>query len=251
MPHHLTSSHHVLILMVLLYGPLVLSSAGQAAGTAAPDSVASDNVPPQGFVALFNGKDLSGWQGLVADPVKRAGMSREELAAAQREADKKMRAHWKVIDGAIEFDGAEGVGNTCTVKDYGNFELLVDWKILAAGDSGIYLRGSPQVQIWDTKHEPSWNNGADKGSGSLWNNQKHERFPLVHADRPAGQWNTFAIRMVDQRVTIKLNDQLIVDNVVMENYWEREKPIYPTGSIELQDHGNKLWFKNIYLRELP
>jgi hypothetical protein len=57
--------------------------------------------------------------------------------------------------------------------------------------------------------------------------------------------------MVGEKVTVKLNDVLVVDNVVMENYWEREKPIYPTGQIELQNHGNTLWFKNIYIRELP
>jgi hypothetical protein len=56
--------------------------------------------------------------------------------------------------------------------------------------------------------------------------------------------------MVGDRVTVKLNDKLVVDNVVMENYWERKKPIYATGQIELQNHGNTLWFKNIYLREL-
>jgi hypothetical protein len=246
MPHNLVSSRHLLILMALIHGSFILSSAGHAESGVAPD-----NVPPKGFVALFNGKDLSGWKGLVADPVQRAQMSREELAAAQGKANKTMRAHWKVIDDVIVFDGTDWPGNLCTVKDYGNFELLVDWKITPAGDSGIYLRGSPQIQIWDTKHEPSWPNGADKGSGALWNNQKHARFPTVHADRPVGEWNTFAIRMVGQRLTVNLNDRLVVDNVVMENYWEREKPIYPTGSIELQDHGNKLWFKNIYLRELP
>jgi hypothetical protein len=43
----------------------------------------------------------------------------------------------------------------------------------------------------------------------------------------------------------------VVDNVTMENYWERNKAIYPTGQIELQNHGNTLWFKNIYIREIP
>jgi hypothetical protein len=65
-----------------------------------------------------------------------------------------------------------------------------------------------------------------------------------------GEWNTFYIKMVGERVTVKLNDQLVVDNVVLENYWERDKPIYPTGQIELQNHGNTLYFKNVYLREL-
>jgi hypothetical protein len=107
------------------------------------------------------------------------------------------------------------------------------------------------VQIWDTTHKPYWAIGADKGSGALWNNTTNGRFPLIKADRPVGEWNSFYIRMVGDQVTVKLNDRLVVDNVVMENYWERDKPIYRAGAIELQNHGNKLWFKNIYVREIP
>ena len=200
-----------------------------------------DNTPPEGFVALFNGKDLTGWKGLVENPEKRAEMSEEELAAKQKIADERMRAHWKVEDGALVFDGKGD--SLCTAKDYGDFELYVDWKILKDGDSGIYLRGSPQVQIWDTAKWP-------EGSGGLYNNKIHSSKPLVKADRPVGEWNTFYIKMVGDRVTVRLNDQLVVDNVVMENYWNRNKPIYPKGQIELQNHGNTLWFKNLYIREL-
>ncbi|MGQ9504780.1 MAG: 3-keto-disaccharide hydrolase [Thermogutta sp.] len=200
-----------------------------------------DNVPPPGFVALFNGKDLTGWKGLVGNPVTRAKMSPEELAKAQEEADKRMREHWSVQDGVLVFDGKGS--NLCTAKDYGDFELLVDWKILPHGDSGIYLRGSPQVQIWDPADHP-------EGSGGLYNNKIHPNKPLKCADKPVGEWNRFRIRMVGERVSVWLNGELVVDNVVMENYWERDKPIYPTGSIELQNHGNTLYFKNIFIREL-
>jgi hypothetical protein len=205
---------------------------------------ARDNSPPEGFVALFNGRDLSGWKGLVADPPKRAKMSADELAAEQKKADESMRAHWNVENGALVFDGKGQ--SLCTAKDYGDFELLVDWKILKDGDSGIYLRGSPQVQIWD----PALKVAGGVGSGGLYNNQKNPSKPSLTADNPVGQWNTFRIRMVGDKVTIHLNDKLVVDNVVLENYWERDKPIYPTGQIELQNHGNTLYFKNIYLKEL-
>ena len=212
-----------------------------------------DNVPPKGYVALFNGRDTTGWQGLVGDPVKRRKMSKEELAAGQMEANKKVFAHWSVEDGALVFDGkAKRSGlNLCTKKEYGNFELYVDWKIPPKADSGIYLRGSPQIQIWDPNNRAEWKHGAQRGSGAMWNNQKHERFPLIKADRPTGQWNTFYIKMVGERITVRLNNQIVVDNVVFENFWERGKPIYARGPIELQDHGNTLRFKNIYLRKLP
>lgn len=201
----------------------------------------ADNVAPEGFVALFNGEDLDGWKGLVQDPPARAKMSPEELAAAQEKADQRMREHWKVVDGALEFDGKGD--SLCTSKDYADFEMLVDWKILEKGDSGIYLRGSPQVQIWDPAN-------FNQGSGGLYNNQKNPSGVLVKADNPIGEWNTFRILMIGDKVTVYLNNQLVVNNVTMENYWERNKPIYPTGQIELQNHGNNLWFKNIYIREI-
>jgi len=207
---------------------------------------AADNVPPEGFVALFNGKDLTGWKGLMKppldNPARRAAATPEQLAEAQKEADQVMRDGWRVEDGALVFNGKGR--SLCTVKDYGDFELFVDWKIRADGDSGIYLRGCPQVQIWDPNH---WK----IGSGGLYNNQKNPSKPVKIADNPIGQWNTFHITMIGDKVTVQLNGQTVVDNVTMENYWERDKPIYPTGQIELQNHGNTLWFKNIYLREIP
>lgn len=207
----------------------------------------ADNTPPEGFVALFNGKDLTGWKGLMKapldNPFKRAALSDQDRAKAQKEADDNMRAHWRVEDGALVFDGKGR--SLCTAKDYGDFEMYVDWKILPKGDSGIYLRGSPQVQIWDTE-----NPNASVGSGGLYNNKKNPSKPTAKADKPVGQWNTFWIKMVGDKVWVKLNDQLVVDGVPLENYWDYNKPVFPTGQIELQNHGNTLWFKNIYIKEL-
>ncbi len=205
---------------------------------------AEDNTPPKGFKALFNGKDLTGWKGLVRNPKVRAQMSPQELAAEQKVSDENMREHWSVKDGVLLFDGNNKGGPLCTNKDYADFELWVDWKIHEEGDSGIYLRGSPQVQIWDIKL-------FDTGSGGLYNNQKHPSKPLKTADKPIGEWNNFKITMIGDKVTVLLNDELVVDQVPLENYWERDKPIYPTGQIELQNHGNTLYFKNIYIREIP
>ena len=154
---------------------------------------AADNTPPEGFKALFNGKDLTGWKGLVADPAEAGQDVADDLATAQKKADQTMRDHWKVAGRHAGVRRQKGQ-NICTAKDYGDFELMVDWKILPKGDSGIYLRGSPQVQIWDTT-EPSYRvHGNEKGSGALWNNQKHERFPLASADKPVGEWNTSTSR---------------------------------------------------------
>jgi HEAT repeat protein len=195
-----------------------------------------------GFVPLFDGRGLDGWKGLVADPPGRAKMTPVELLKAQTEADERMRAHWRVVDGALVFDGKGE--SLCTAADYADFELLVDWKIEKGGDSGLYLRGSPQVQIWDAAANPA-------GSGGLYNNQKGRSLPLEKADRPVGEWNAFRILMIGERVTVYLNDRLVVDNTVLENYWERDKPIYPSGQVELQAHGNPLYFRNVFIREIP
>jgi len=169
-------------------------------------------------------------------------MGPEKIAVAQKAADAEMPKHWKIVDGVLEYDGKGK--SLCTAKDYADFEMLVDWKIPPKGDSGIYLRGSPQVQIWDPAKWP-------EGSGGLYNNKKNPRKPLKCADNPIGEWNTFRIKMIGERVSVWLNGVLVVDNVVLENFWDRSKPIYPTGQIELQHHNSKLWFRNIYIREIP
>jgi hypothetical protein len=198
------------------------------------------NRPPRGFTALFNGRDLTHWQGLIELP-KRNAMTVEQRKVEQEKADARMRAHWSVQDGILVFDG--GGDSLQTMRDYGNFEMYVDWKIQAKGDSGIYVRGNPQIQIWDAAENPV-------GSGGLFNNEMHRSTPLVVADRPVGEWNTFFIRMVGDRVTVTLNDQVVVDETPLENYWERGKPLPEVGPIELQNHGNRLEFRNIYIREL-
>jgi len=246
-------------------GLLTLCLAAQVRGQekAAQPSL---NVPPAGYKALFNGKDLTGWKGLPlkananakkkeAAPYvamtmpERLKATPEELAAAQKLGNESAREHWKVEDGAFVFDGKGQ--SLCTEKDYGNFELYVDWKIKEKGDSGIYLRGSPQIQIWDPFTSPNKATGEDKGSGGVFNNKNNPKDPRVMADKPIGEWNTFWIKIVGDKVTVKLNDKLVADNVTMENYWERDKPLYPTGTIELQNHGNTLWFRNIFIKELP
>jgi hypothetical protein len=204
------------------------------------------NLPyTKGYESIFNEKDLSGWQGLVENPIARAKMTKEVLAKKQVEANAKVKDNWSVKDGMIVFQG-DGA-NLCTTRPYGDFEMIVDWRISKNGDSGIYLRGSPQVQIWDIARTDV---GAQVGSGGLYNNKKERSTPLVLADNPIGEWNTFYIKMIGDRVTVYLNGVLVVDDVVMENYWDRNLPIFLEEAIELQAHGTDLAFRNIYVREL-
>lgn len=227
-----------------------------------------DNTPPDGFQTLFNGQDLSGWKGLShKNANERRALTGDAFEKAQQIADEVMNEHWSVNDGVLTYDGKGQ--SLCTQRDYGDFEMYVDWKIPAGADSGIYLRGTPQIQIWDpwdTRTKPdaegpetpqewvaAYSNGRNLGSGGLWNNRRWRNSPTTLADKPAGQWNTFFIRMVGEKVTIWLNGKQIVDRVKLENYWDKTgiTPIPRADQIELQHHGSELFFKNIYLRELP
>lgn len=209
-----------------------------------------DEMPKEkGFVSLFNGKDLTNWKGLVENPIVRAKMKPADLAKKQIKANEQMRKDWKVENGLLLFDGT-GYDNLCTEKLYGDFEMYVDWLLDTSGkeaDAGIYLRGTPQVQIWDTARV---NVGAQVGSGGLYNNQTHASKPLKVADNKLGEWNTMYIKMVGDRVTVKLNGELVVDNVILENYWDRKLPVPSTEQIELQAHGSKVYYRNIYVKEL-
>jgi hypothetical protein len=210
------------------------------------------NVPPQGFVALFNGTNLDGFFGHeTQDPRTLWAMKPDELAAHKEKTRENLRAHWRVADGVLINDG-NGL-YASTDKDYGDFELLLEYKTVAKADSGIYLRGCPQVQIWDyTKDGGKWEIGADKGSGGLWNNSPGApgKDPLVLADKPFGEWNAVRVIMIGERVTVFLNSKLVVDHARMENYYDRKLPIFGKGPIQLQTHGGEICWRNIFVREI-
>ncbi|MCY3019732.1 MAG: DUF1080 domain-containing protein [Planctomycetota bacterium] len=211
------------------------------------------NQPPAGFVALFNGTDLSGWWGAsTEDPAKYLALPPEELAKKKQASLADIQKHWSVDKGELVNDG-QGLYVT-TDKNYGDFEMWVDYKTVAKADSGIYLRGIPQVQIWDyTKDGGKWNIGADKGSGGLWNNAPGApgKDPLVLADKPFGEWNHVRIVMVGERVTVFLNDKLVVDHARLENYFARANPVPRTGPIQLQTHGGEIRWRNAFIHEIP
>ena len=220
------------------------SSEAQRKGTA-PE-------PPSGFIALFDGVDLEGWHGMPhQDPTKLAAMPEEARAAEIAKWTVDAKKHWSVQDGDLVNDG-NGAYLT-TDKEYGDIELRIDYKTVAGADSGIYLRATPQVQIWDyTKEGGKHSLGADKGSGGLWNNTsgKPGKDPLVFADKPFGEWNSLRILQVGERTTVYLNGKLVVDGATMENYFDRKSPLFARGPIQLQTHGGEIRWKTIYLHEI-
>ncbi len=209
------------------------------------------NTPPAGFTALFNGTDLAGWRGGdTFDHRKHLEMPADKRAEQDAKWTEDMKKHWSVQNGEFVNDGNGRYATT--TKDYGDFELFVDYKTVAKADSGIYLRGVPQVQIWDYTEKAKFNIGADKGSGGLWNNSAGApgKDPLVLADKPFGEWNKFRILMVGSRVTVWLNGKLVVDHANMENYYDRKKGIPTKGPIQLQTHGGEIRWRNVFIREI-
>ncbi len=218
-----------------------------------PAATQTHNVPPKGFTALFDGKTVDGWFGWdTQDPRKLWAMKPDELAAYKRKSREDVLKHWTVENGELVNDG-HGLYAT-TDKDYGDIELLVDYKTVPKADSGIYLRAVPQVQIWDfTKEGGKWNIGADKGSGGLWNNSPGSpgKDPLVLADKPFGQWNHFRILQVGARTTVYLNEKLVVDHAILENFFDRKKALFTKGPIQLQTHGGEIRWRDVFVRDIP
>ena len=206
---------------------------------------------PAGFTSLFNGKDLTGWRGCTTEGkfhfshVRRA-MLPEKRWAMQAKADELMKKHWHVRDGVLFLDGLPDGYSIAAEKDYGNVEIIADWRLLRVyGDSGFYLRGVPQVQIW----EPNMWNGI--GSGGIWNNPNAQFAATTCADNPIGDWNRCRMRMVGDRLTVWLNGVKVVDDVKYENLRQPGKPIPLIDRFELQCHGDPVEFRNIFVKELP
>ena len=213
---------------------------------------AENNVPPSGFTALFNGKDLAGWWGAdTEDPKNYLALPPEDLAKKRAASLPNIQKHWSVANGELINDG-KGLFLT-TETNHGDFELLVEYRTVPKADSGIYLRGIPQVQIWDYTETAKFGLGANKGSGGLWNNSPGApgKDPLVLADKPFGDWNKLRIRMAGENVTVWLNDKLVVDNARLENFFARKSPLPKAGPIQLQTHGGEIRWRNIFIRELP
>ena len=230
--------------MTLISGLAIVAASGLA-------HAQENNQPPDGFTALFNGRDLTGWIGMrQTNPYEWAKMTSDARTPLQQADAKDVEQHWSVADGAIVNDG-HGAFLT-TAKEYGDVELWIDYKTVPKADSGIYLRLTPQVQIWDFTEEEKFNLGADKGSGGLWNNSPgaNGKDPLVLADQPFGQWNRFRIIQVGATTSVWLNGKLVVDHAIMENFWDRAKPLLAKGAIQLQTHGGEIQWRNIFVKEL-
>ncbi len=168
--------------------------------------------PMAGWTPLFDGKDLSAWKG--ADQQKQ---------------------HWVVEDGIIRYDGR--AGSLYTKKSYRNYILRVDWRLPRKADSGVFVRGNKQLNIW------TWS----MGSGEMWEHRggatSGQYVPSSREDRAVGEWNTFLVTVKDNRVTVILNGKKVISKAVLKDNAQQS----PIG---LQRHGDPLEFKSMYIKEL-
>jgi Domain of Unknown Function (DUF1080) len=207
--------------------------------------------PPAGFRAIFNGKDLAGWHGL--NPHAGAKLEGEKKEANLKQQREEFPKHWHIENGELVNVGTGPYATTD--EQFGDIELRIEYKTVPRADSGIYMRGTPQVQIWDKNqvfNPKAPTRRPHLGSGGLFNNTPNTpgRDPLVVADKPFGEWNSFRIRQIGARTWVWLNEKLVVDGNVMENYWDKTKPLPAKGPIMLQTHGGEIRWRNIFVHEI-
>lgn len=216
-------------------------------------SHAEVTAPPKGFRPLFNGNDLTGWYGL--NPHTLAKLEGEKRDSALKKMQEEFAEHWRVENGELVTDGN---GPCATAEqDFGDIDLRIEYKVVTGTESGIYLRGTPKVQIWGVKQvfDPAMpDRRPGLGSGGLSNNTPGwlGRDPETRrADKPFGEWNTFRIRQIGARTWVWLNDQPVVNGQDMENSWDKTKPLPAQGPIMLQTQGGEVRWRNIFVREIP
>ena len=242
-----------------MLSPLRSAFAGLVALALPALAVAAEPTPPKGFTALFNGTDFTNFKGWAihdkgGSPLDVAKLSPEEKKKKFAVWTEDLKKNWTIDNGELVNKGTGAY--LATEKDFGDYELMVEYKLAATVDSGIYPKTMPQIQVWDPTELDPGNLGKTKGSGGLWNNQPANspgRDPLVKADKPAGEWNAFRIRVVGERCTVHLNDKLVVDHARLQNFWDRKAPVPKAAAILFQTHPPKLeirW-RNLFIREIP
>lgn len=194
-------------------------AAGDLAGDVSPGKPLPEKqgfTTMAGWTPLFDGKDLEAWR--VSDAQKQ---------------------HWVVEDGIIRYTGR---APTLTTRDsFRDYMLRVDWRLPRTSDSGVFVRGSKQLNIW------CW----DFGSGEMWEHRGAARTPEERAqytpksreDRAVGEWNTFLVTVQNDRVTVVLNGKEVISGAVLKDSLKQS----PIG---LQQHGDPVEFKSIYIKPL-
>jgi hypothetical protein len=199
-----------------------------------------------GWQLLFNGKDLTGWKGYKKDAPG---------------------ATWVVEDGTLALT-AGGAGDLMTAAEYGPFELSLEWKISPKGNSGIiYLikeepdaantyNTGPEMQVLDNDGHADGKIASHR-AGALYDLET----PPDGAVKPVGEWNEARVIFTGSKIEHWLNGQKVSESSYGDEAWKKKVAAskfkqwkgfgaYPSGHIALQDHGDKVWYRNIKLKNL-
>jgi len=240
---------------------LALAACGSPAPAPAPETAAApaveETTPPDtaglseediaaGWKLLFNGKDLTGWKGYKTDTPGEA---------------------WKVEDGMLVLTKG-GAGDIMTTEQFGPFELSLEWMISPNGNSGIiYLvrevegadntyNTGPEMQVLDNDGHPDGKIPSHR-AGALYDIE----VPPDGAVWPVGQWNLAVIRFTGTEIEHRLNGVVVASSSYGDEAWKAKVAAskfsqwppfgtFPSGHIALQDHGDKVWYRNIRIRPL-
>jgi len=224
-------------------------SACASSSTAAPPAAVntlSAKEKSAGWQLLFDGKDLNGWRGY-----KTAGPPPK----------------WKVEGDAITLTETGGV-DLMTNDEFGDFELSIDWKISQKGNSGIiYLvKEAPEAkQTYETGPEMQVLDNDGHADGKLPSHRAGALYDIVvpakDAAKPVGEWNTARIELKKGHITHWLNGVKMAESSYGDDAWRKAvagskfktMPLFglaTTGHIALQDHGDRVWYRNIKIRKL-
>jgi cytochrome c len=254
----------VSLLFCLLSLSFLTACKNESAKTAPPppaDNELSEQEKTEGWKLLFDGKTLNGWHKYGGAPVGKK---------------------WTVSDGAIHLDArrqegqwqAIGGGDIVTNEEYENFELRLEWKIDSCGNSGIIYHviedTTKNNHTWKTGPEMQVLDNACHADASIGKHRAGDLYDLIECDtvvvKPHGQWNMVRIISRDGKVEHWLNGVKVVEIQMFENgkptqHWldliagskfpKEPAPDFglsPKGKIALQDHGDKVWYKNIKIK---
>ncbi len=185
-------------------------------------------------------------------PADIAKLSAEDRAKKFDEWTTDSKKHWSVDKDELVNDGNGAY--LATEKEYGDIELLVEYKTVAKADSGIYLRNTPQVQIWGRRKKAgSGTSAPTKVPGRCGTTQRMHRGNFRwcwRTSRSASGTASASFRSANApRFTSTINSWSIT--LRMENYWDRKSPLPKTGKILLQTHGGEIRWRNVFIREIP
>jgi len=177
--------------------------------------------PGEGWIPLFNGKDLSGWKNVGRYP-----------------------SEWTVKDGLTGCPKESD--NLYTERKFLNFQLHCEWQIPKEGNSGIFLRGRKEVQIADSYGKKEL---EKEDCGGIWG----KFAPSVNACKPPGEWNTYDITMVGRKVTVVFNGKTVIDGITVDGVtgWQLDENEDQPGSLMIQADHSAVWFRSLWIKPLP